>query len=102
MTTETGTMDKRQISELLELDTYQGMTDEEIDSIIDYYKELEFRSGERSSKAQSREEAYLQSITDNRNALMSMQVMVQSLLEYMPSMTVVPDETESGDDDGQA
>ena len=31
---------KRELSILLSLDTFQGMTDEEIQSIIDYYKEL--------------------------------------------------------------
>lgn len=37
MTTEDGT--KRSVAELLELDTYQGMTDEEIESLIKYHVE---------------------------------------------------------------
>lgn len=36
---------QRSVSELLQLDTYQGMTDAEIQSIIDYYKEDSYNQG---------------------------------------------------------
>lgn len=36
---------KRSVSELLQLNTFQGMSDEEIQSLIDFYKEQSFNVG---------------------------------------------------------
>lgn len=39
------TVEKRKIDDLLKADTYQGMTDEEIQSIVDYYKADYYQKG---------------------------------------------------------
>lgn len=36
---------QRSVSELLQLDTYQGMNDAEIQSLIDFYKETSYTEG---------------------------------------------------------
>lgn len=41
---------QRDISVLLELDTYQGMTDEEIDSLIEYHVDYALRSEESAAR----------------------------------------------------
>lgn len=43
--TEVEEQEQRSISELLQLDTYQGMTDAEIQSLIDFYKEDSYNQG---------------------------------------------------------
>ena len=91
MTTETTTQEPRTLDVLLSLDTYQGMTDEEIQTIIDYEKEMAYGRGTIDTDAMSREQSRLQMINDNRNMLASMQVMIQSLVGYQPEMLGVPD-----------
>lgn len=44
-TNETEEVKQRSVSELLQLDTYQGMTDEEIQSLIDFYKHDSYTQG---------------------------------------------------------
>lgn len=36
---------KRTVSQLMQLDTYQDMTDEEINSLIDFYKQQSYTKG---------------------------------------------------------
>lgn len=48
-TTESAT--QRTVSELLKLYTYQGMTDAEIQSLIDYYKQSSYNQGVSESNA---------------------------------------------------
>jgi hypothetical protein len=77
----------RSINELLALDTYQGMTDVEIDSIIDYKVQLETTNAinlaDISNRTQALNELVAQEL-ENHNALVAM---VQSIrdrqVEYM-------------------
>lgn len=77
----------RPINELLALDTYQGMTDVEIDSIIDYKVQLETTNAinlaDISNRTQALNELVAQEL-ENHNALVAM---VQSIrdrqVEYM-------------------
>lgn len=49
-TTEVEEQKQRSVSELLQLDTYQGMTDAEIQSLIDFYKDESFNKGYASGE----------------------------------------------------
>jgi hypothetical protein len=84
MTTEN---EPRSINELLALDTYQGMTDAEIDLIIDYKVKLETTNAinlaDISNRTQALNELVAQEL-ENHNALVAM---VQSIrdrqVQYM-------------------
>lgn len=43
---------KRKIDALLDEDSYQGMTDEEIQDLIDYYKNDSYQKGYNAAKAE--------------------------------------------------
>ena len=79
-TEETQTQEPRSINELLSLGTYQGMTDEEIDSIIDYKVQLETTNeinlADISNRTQALNELVAQEL-ENHNALVAM---VQSIM----------------------
>ena len=47
-TGETGEETQRSVQELLKLDTYQGMTDAEIQSLIDYTAKMSYTEGASS------------------------------------------------------
>lgn len=72
MTTEN---EPRSINELLSLGTYQGMTDTEIDSIIDYKVQLETTNAinlaDISNRTQALNELVAQEL-ENHNALVAM------------------------------
>lgn len=44
-TDDTTTETQRSVGDLLELDTYQGMTDAEIQSLIDYWRQYGYNEG---------------------------------------------------------
>ena len=79
-TEETQTQEPRSINELLSLGTYQDMTDEEIDSIIDYKVQLETTNeinlADISNRTQALNELVAQEL-ENHNALVAM---VQSIM----------------------
>lgn len=58
---------QRTVSELLQLDTYQGMTDEEITSIINFYQQQSYTEGKAAGFSDGSLSALdeIQSMTSN-------------------------------------
>lgn len=79
----------RTIDELLKLETYQDMSDSEIQTIIDYYKRLAYESALNTAEIAAHTDAMntmVERNDANRNSLMSV---VQSIVTSMPEMVVV-------------
>lgn len=68
MCTTTDVNKPRQLRELLSLETYQGMTDEEIDIILEYKIEQELTSTMNLAKLTAIEAAQTQIVEDNRRS----------------------------------
>lgn len=90
MTTENENVQTpRDISELLQLQTYQGMTDEEIDTIIQYKCTLARSEGESSELVRISSALLQQNVTRNQAASAQSALMVQSALtESIPWVRV--------------
>lgn len=71
----------RNINVLLALDTYQGMTDEEIEILINYKIDLAVTSRETLANIAAVIARQEQCIADNQASAQAMHDMVQSLLE---------------------
>lgn len=77
----------RNINELLQLDTYQGMTDDEIETIIEYRANLKFHSLEntfahatRIERVNSEAARNEQLVSDSRDMLQSMRRQIRELI----------------------
>lgn len=83
MTTETisETQEPRDINALLALDTYQGMTDAEIDMVLQYRIDRAVTSREVLAKMEAENARMEQCIADNRASAKRALDMVQSLVE---------------------
>lgn len=79
----------RTIDELLKLDTYQDMSDSEIQTIIDYYKRLSYESALSTAEIAAHTEAMNTMIERNDANSATLLDMVQSIVTNMPEMTVV-------------
>lgn len=75
------TTNPRDINVLLGLGTYQGMTDEEIDLIINYKANLLYESTEATQKRANIENATSTMITDNHAAAQQAVSMIESMLD---------------------
>lgn len=70
---------KRDIDTLLSLDTYQGMTDEEIDSLIEYHKHV----AARDARIEERNDAQLIASMNMQQAQLERVETAQRVLESM-------------------
>lgn len=70
---------KRDIDTLLSLDTYQGMTDEEIDSLIEYHKKV----AARDARIEERNDAQLIASMNMQQAQLERVETAQRVLESM-------------------
>lgn len=73
----------RNINELLALDTYQGMTDAEIDSILEYKIEHALADRERLARMVAEINLTEQLIEDNRRSAQQAHDMLQSMVETL-------------------
>ena len=92
MTTENDGMVElpdRDISVLLSLDTYQGMTDSEIQSIIDWNMRLAYDSALSSAQIGIWNDAAQTMIDGNESHMQSLESMVQSILNRNTALGVV-------------
>ena len=80
---------KRDIGVLLSLDTYQGMTDEEIDSIIEFKCNLARQEGANAAETKAREEAYTQLAKDTKDTNQKMQETLNQILGTIPQFVIV-------------
>ena len=71
----------RTIDELLALDTYQGMTDAEIDAILKYTIDHALAERERRARVALEIELTEQLIEDNRRSAQQAHAMLQSIVE---------------------
>ena len=74
-------MTTRNINELLNLDTYQDMTDEEIDSIIDYKMRIAFDSALTSAVIAEQTQIHNKVAEDNRANIATLRSMVESIVK---------------------
>lgn len=79
-------MTTRTVAELLELGTYQGMTDEEIESIMEHKEHMSYESGYLAAASQERTDRNAQMIADNLATGESLRSMVESLVGYQPTL----------------
>ena len=80
---------KREVGVLLSLDTYQGMTDEEIDSIIEFKCELARQEGASDAETKAREAAYAQLAKDTKDTNQKMQETLNQILGTIPQFVIV-------------
>ena len=86
-------VEPRSLSVLLSLDTYQGMTDAEIDIILDYKIQQALSDAEFTLKATTEIEQMEQTIADNRAGCKRALDMIESLLSrevYIAPSPVAP------------
>ena len=81
MCTTTNIEEAREISYLLNLETYQGMTDEEIDLIINYKIKQALSQQECLIKANAENMRVEQCIADNQASAKQALDMLQSIIE---------------------
>lgn len=81
---------KREVSELLSLDTFQGMTDDEIQSIIDYKMRVAFDSALTSAIIAEHTEHLNNIAEDNRRNMETINDMVKSIVRRQVPMQEVP------------
>lgn len=79
----------RSVAELLQLGTYQGMTDSEIQSLINYWMQQSFDSAISSAQISVMTDGMSQMIEGNRRQLESLESMVQSVMSYQPTLGVM-------------
>ena len=79
----------RSIDELLLLDTYQGMTDEEIDSIIEYQAQQKFYSLDHINKLAMEVERMNVSTAYHEAALQEIKSMVESMKDRAQVITPI-------------
>ena len=79
--TQEETQEPRNINVLLELDTYQGMTDEEIDILLNYKIDHEITQRELAILAAAEATRAEQCIADNRASAARALDMIQSIIE---------------------
>lgn len=79
----------RSIDELLALSTYQGMTDEEIDSLIDYKINKAINTVEMTTKLNAIKESEQQIVTDNYANAAALLSMVQSMQQLIQPISGV-------------
>lgn len=95
-TDETGTIEdkprKRSLSELMALKTYQGMTDEEIQSIIDFEKQIAMQDGRAEALRTTDIVAMNEIIESNRSAQRQSEEVLKSVLT-VPLRLATIDET---------
>lgn len=85
---------QRDISVLLELDTYQGMTDEEIDSIIDYRVDCALRSEESAARMAAIESSMQAQLDTYRQLESDSQEMLECVRgQSIPWVTISADGT---------
>lgn len=80
MQTENEIIEPRDINKLLALDTYQGMTDEEINSIIEYKAERLYKNKEIESKRKIEREQNNEKLSILRDSCKKTEEMLQSIL----------------------
>jgi hypothetical protein len=81
MSTQTDAQIQRPVNELLGLDTFQGMTDAEIQSLIDYHVSRALVSQDALLRMQTEMGYMEQKISDGRESAARALDMVQSLAE---------------------
>lgn len=81
----------RDLSDLLELGTYQGMTDEEIDIVLDYLIGVEISKRESLAKFAALNAEMEGKIQAERDSCATMEAMLQSVIKKaIPDFTYVP------------
>lgn len=84
----------RDISVLLELDTYQGMTDEEIDSLIEYHVDYALRNEESTARMAAIESSMQAQLDTYRQLESDSQEMLECVRgQSIPWVTVAADGT---------
>ena len=90
MSTTTDEQTPRGIVELMNLDTYQGMTDEEIETVINYKVSRALASAEFTAKMAANNLRMEQVIADNKASAQRALDMVESLLSREPPKLEMP------------
>lgn len=81
----------RDLSDLLALGTYQGMTDEEIDMVLDYLIRVEISKRESIAKLAALEAEMEGKIQAERESCANMEAMLKSVIERaIPAFTFEP------------
>ena len=79
----------RSIDELLRLSTYQGMTDDEIDSLIDYKINKAINATEMTAKLNAIRTSEQQIVADNYANASALLTMVQSMQQLVQPISSV-------------
>lgn len=82
----------REISVLLNLDTYQGMTDEEIQSIIDWHASNAYDTALSTAQIGIYNDAANAMVEGNTSHMETLESMVQSVVNRRTSLGVVSNE----------
>lgn len=82
----------RSVSQLLALDTYQGMTDEEIDSLINWKVQNEVTERWQLAEYNSLIQAQNEMISNNDACNATLHEMVQQILDNHPIMQTIESE----------
>lgn len=94
MTTNNEQNEPRNINQLLALDSYQTMTDEEIETIIEYKVNYRYKILVASEKAKQAREESLQKIAILRETCAQSNAMLESIIEQKPQLHGVGDSNE--------
>ncbi len=96
MSTTTEANEPRDINVLLALDTYQGMTDAEIDLILNYKVNAAVNSQEMQAKVAAFNQQSSQCVADNRAAAQRALDMIESIVRtQLPTVPIGEPQTVS-------
>lgn len=80
----------RDLNELLRLDTYQGMTDFEIDMVMQYRVDVALQSAELETAREIHEQAASEIVADNANSAQQALTMLQSMVSKVVPVDLTP------------
>lgn len=95
MTTENDEMQElppRSVKVLLSLDTYQGMSDAEIESLIEWHKKTYLIEATNAAELNAHARAMNEAVENNVMAMQSIESMVQSIVSRQVPMGVIASE----------
>ncbi len=94
MTTNNEQNEPRNINQLLALDSYQTMTDEEIEAIIEYKVNFKYEMLVTSELMKQAREESMQKIAILRETCANSNAMLESILEQKPQLHGIGDSNE--------
>lgn len=91
-TTETTEETQRSVQELLKLDTFQGMTDAEIQSLIDYTAKTSFTQGAASAATDAINSGYQTLVDTTTNAHDALSASLNAAINARATFATVVDD----------